>query len=147
MSRKGHIAWNCPHIRSYECDEYGHIVVDCPDRLPPSGTPSNHHQPKPHRSHHARSSSQHHCEDRDRQSRSRSQSHFCRHCSWSCHNSYRGCSRSCHQDNHSHHRSSLWCSHPTYRGHSHQSPQHTASTLLQIIHTYKLFSLPLQRLQ
>ena len=40
--------------------------------IPPLGTPANHHQPRPHRSHHARSSSRHHPEDRERQSHSRS---------------------------------------------------------------------------
>ena len=62
----GHITWNCPHSRCYECDKYGHIVMDCPHRILPSGTPMSHH--KPHRSHHARLSLRHHCEDRDRQS-------------------------------------------------------------------------------
>ena len=51
---QGHIAWNCPNIRCFKCDEYGHIVMDYPQRIPPLGIPANHHQPKPHRSHHAR---------------------------------------------------------------------------------------------
>ena len=71
---QGHIAQNCPHIRCYECNECGHIVMDCPHKIPPSGTTVTHN--KPHRSHHARSSLRHHCDDRDRQSQSRSQSHF-----------------------------------------------------------------------
>ena len=62
---QGHLAQNCPHMRCYECDKYGHIVVDCPHKIPPSGTPATHH--KSSRSCHARSSSRHHCEDRDRQ--------------------------------------------------------------------------------
>ena len=48
--------------------------MDCPHRIPPSGTPATHH--KPHKGHHARSSSRHLCKDRDRWSQSRSQSHF-----------------------------------------------------------------------
>ena len=89
--KQGHIAWNCPNIRCFKCDEYGYIAMDCPHMIPSSGTPAKHHQPRPYRSHHARSSSRHHCEDRDRQSHSRSQSHFHRHHSLSHHNSYRGC--------------------------------------------------------
>ena len=53
-----------------------------------------HHQPRPHRSHPARSSSRCHHKDRDRQSHSRSQPHFHRHCSSSHHDSYRGHSKS-----------------------------------------------------
>ena len=73
---QGHITRNWPNIRCFECDEYGHIVMDCPHGIPPLGTPAKHHKPRPHRSCPARSSSRHHCEDRDRQSHSRSQSHF-----------------------------------------------------------------------
>ena len=63
---QGHIAQNCPHIRCFDCDIYGHIVMYCPHKIPPSGAPVIHH--KPSRSHHARSSSRYHHEDRDRQS-------------------------------------------------------------------------------
>ena len=42
----------------------------------PLATPVKHNQPRPYRGHHARSSSRHHCEDRDRQSHSRSQSQY-----------------------------------------------------------------------
>ena len=86
--QQGHITCHCPNIRCFKCDEYGHIVMDCPHRIPPSGTPASHHQHRPHRSHHARSSSRPHHEDRNSQSCSRSQSHFHRHPSLSCHNSY-----------------------------------------------------------
>ena len=103
---QGHIDQNCPTIRCFKCDKYGHIVMVCPHRIPPLGMPAKHHQPKPQRSHHARSNSRHHHEDRDRQSCSRSQSHFHRHHSLSHHNSYRGWSRSQHRDNHSHPSSS-----------------------------------------
>ena len=63
---QGHITQNCPHIRCYECYEYGHIVMDCPNKIPPSGTMAINH--KPSRSHHARSTSRCHHEERDRQS-------------------------------------------------------------------------------
>ena len=73
---QGHTARNCPNIKCFKCDEYGHIVMDCPHRIPPLGTPAKHHQPRPHKNCHTRSCSRHHLEDRDRQSHSRSQSHF-----------------------------------------------------------------------
>ena len=60
----GHITWHCAHIWYYECNAYGHIVMDCPYRIPPSGTPATHH--KSHKGHHTRSSSRHHHEDRDK---------------------------------------------------------------------------------
>ena len=72
---QGHIAKDCPNITCFKCNEYDHIVMDCPQRIPPLRTPAKHHQPKPHKSHHARSSSRHCHEDRDRR-HSRSQSHF-----------------------------------------------------------------------
>ena len=53
----GHIARNCPRIRCFECDEYGTIVMDCPHKIPPLRTPTKDHQPRLHKSHHARSSS------------------------------------------------------------------------------------------
>ena len=79
----GHIARNCPNISCFEYDEYGHIVMDCPNKIPPSGTSANHYQPRPHRSHHARSSSRHCYEEREM-----SQPHHHRHCSSNCHDPY-----------------------------------------------------------
>ena len=38
----GHIACKCNNVHCFECDEYGHKAVDCPDRIPPSGTPGCH---------------------------------------------------------------------------------------------------------
>ena len=132
---QGNIARNCPKIRCYKCDEYGHIVIDCPHRISPLGTPAKCHQPRPHRDHLTRSSSRHHHEDRDRWHCSKSQSHFHRHGSSSCHDSYIGLSWSWHRNNCSHCRSSLWCSCSTYRDYSHQSchdtphwPHHRSST-------------------
>ena len=75
----GNIAWNCPNNRCFECDEYGHIIMDCPHKIDPSGTPTKHHQPRPHKSHHARSSSRQCYEDRNRQSHLKSQPHLHRH--------------------------------------------------------------------
>ena len=75
----GHIARHCPNITCFECDEYGHTIMDCPHKIPPLGTPAKHHQPKPCKSHHARSCLRHCYEDRDRQSNSRSQPCFHRH--------------------------------------------------------------------
>ena len=114
----GYIAWCCPHIRHYECDKYGHIVMDCWHRILPSGTSATRH--KSQKGHHGRSSLRHHHEDRDRQSQSRSQSHFRSHCSLSHHNSHRGCSKSQHRDRCNHHRSSAWQSHSAHSGHSHR---------------------------
>ena len=62
----GNITGQCPHIRYYKYTEYGHIILDCPHRIPPSRTPVTHQ--KAHKGHHARSTSRHHHEDQDRQS-------------------------------------------------------------------------------
>ena len=36
----GHMACYCPCIRYFDCDDYSHVVVDCPDKIPPSGIPA-----------------------------------------------------------------------------------------------------------
>ena len=77
-------------MRCFECDDYGHIVMDFPHKIPPLGTPAIHHQCKSHKGHLTRPSLRHHYEDRDRQSCSRSQPHFHRHHSSSHQDSYRG---------------------------------------------------------
>ena len=64
-----------PQCTMFECDEYGHIVVDSPCRMPPSGTPACHHRSQSWHRHHNRSTSNQHPTDRHRCSRSRSQSH------------------------------------------------------------------------
>ena len=66
-----HIAQHCPHIRCHECGEYKHIIMDCPRRIPPSGTPVPHH--KAHRNCHTRLSSMHHWTNWERRDWSRSQ--------------------------------------------------------------------------
>ena len=38
----GHMAYYYPHIWCYDCDNYGHVTMDCPDKVPPSGTPAHH---------------------------------------------------------------------------------------------------------
>ena len=115
----GHNARHCPNIRCFDCDEYSHIVIDWPHKIPPLVMPAKHCQPRLHKSHHARSCSRHQYEDRDRKSCSGSQPGYHRYCSSSCHNSYRGCYRSQHGDNHHHHRSSSRCSTSTYKSYCH----------------------------
>ena len=66
----GHITCHCPNVHYSECDEYGHLVVDCPDRIPPSGTPTHHHQQNSRTRHCTRSTSRCHNQDRYRHSRS-----------------------------------------------------------------------------
>ena len=83
-----HIAHHCPNVQCFMCDEYGHIVVDCPHRIPPSGTPAPQHRPKSRKRHHNSSTSYHHHKDRYRCSRSRSQSYHQRYHSKSQHDTY-----------------------------------------------------------
>ena len=33
-----HMACYCPHIWCYDCDNYGHVAMDCLDKIPLSGT-------------------------------------------------------------------------------------------------------------
>ena len=64
-----HIAWHCQNVHHFKCDEYGHVVADCPHQIPPSGTPTHHHRPKSHTRHHIRLTSHHHHQNRYRHSR------------------------------------------------------------------------------
>ena len=98
----GHIAWHCPNVRCFKCDEYGHIVVDCLHRIPPTVTPACHHRSPSWNRLHNRLTSHHHHEVRYRCSRSRSQSHPHRYHSS---DSKRIHSRSHHRDSRCHHRS------------------------------------------
>ena len=34
------MAHYCPHIRCFDCNNYGHVAANCPDKIPPSGTPA-----------------------------------------------------------------------------------------------------------
>ena len=124
----GHIAHHCPNIKCFDCNEYRHIAVDCPDRIPPSGTPACHKRYHSNTRHHTRSTSRHHHRDRHRYNRSRSQSHSCRYLSHSCSNLHRCHSRAYHRCPHRstscHHHSSTYCYHhdtPHRRSSSHRS--------------------------
>ena len=55
----GHIAHHFPNIRCFDCDEYRHIAVDCPDRIPSSGTSACHKRHHSNPRHHTRSTSRH----------------------------------------------------------------------------------------
>ena len=37
----GHMARYCTHIQCYDCDNYRHVAMDCPDKILPSGTPAH----------------------------------------------------------------------------------------------------------
>ena len=132
--KPGHIAWHCPQIRCHECKEYQYIVMDCPQNIPPSGTPAQHH--KVHRNYHTRSSSRCCWEDQERRDRSRSQTRYSRHHGSSHHDLYRGCSRLQQRNGHNHYRSSSRWSHSAHWGHSHKTcqdsphqPHHRSLTL------------------
>ena len=58
----GHMACYCPHIWCYDCDNYGHVAMDCLDKIPPSGTPACCRTDTNDR--HERSSSRHHSHTR-----------------------------------------------------------------------------------
>ena len=91
-----HMACYCPQIRCFYCNNYGHVVADCSDKIPPSGTPARHRERTPNtrchdislswsnhwdRHHHYDSSSRsdwcnsHPCDHRGRHRYSRSRSH------------------------------------------------------------------------
>ena len=57
-----HMACYCPHIQCYDCDNYGHVAMDCQDKIPPSGTPACCRSNATNR--HDRSSSRHHSHTR-----------------------------------------------------------------------------------
>ena len=100
----------CPNVCCFRCDKYGHIVGDCPDRIPPSGTPTCCHRQNSNTRHHARSTSRCHHRDMYWHSRSRSQSQPHRYRSHSHQDSHRGHSRS-HNRHSGHHHSSTSCHH------------------------------------
>ena len=104
----GHITCHCLNACYFECDEYGHIAADCPDRIPPSGTPTCHKRQCSNTRHHARSTSRHCHQDRHRHCRSISQLHSHRYQNHNHNNSHRSHSRSHHRQ---HHRSTSWHHH------------------------------------
>ena len=121
-----------PHIWCYDCDNYGHVAMDCPDKIPPSGTPACHRTDTNEAS--RRLSSRHHshtrcsCHDhRDRSRFSHAWSHPPNHSyrSSSHQDPCRSCSRSFHRSSHhsfSHDRSSS-----SYHCH-HDTPHHRPSS-------------------
>ena len=99
-----HMAHYCPHIQCYDCDNYGHVAMDCLDKIPPSGTLACCRSNVTNR--HDRSSSRHHChtrcshhnyKDKSRFSHSQSCSHNHRYRRSSHHDSHRSHSRSFHR--------------------------------------------------
>ena len=106
MSKAGHIV--------HHCHENSHIVMDCPDWMPPSGTPAHHHMKESCTRYHSRSTSRCHHWDRYRHSRSRSQSQPHRYSSHSHQNSHRGHSRLHNRHSGCYHRSTSHCCHSTH---------------------------------
>ena len=37
----GHFCCHCPNVQCYSCNESSHFAQDCPNKIPPSGTPSH----------------------------------------------------------------------------------------------------------
>ena len=128
-----HMACYCPHIQCSDCDNYQHVAMDCPDKIPPSGTLACCRSNANNR--HDRSSSRHHnhtrhshrdYKDRSKFSHSWSHSHNHRYRS-SHHDSHRSHSRSfhrpsrhsfsCHKISSSYHycRDTLHCRSSSYR--------------------------------
>ena len=91
------MACHCPHIRCFDCDEYGHVTADYPDKILPSGTPARHRHTHSNTRHHDRSTSCHNHRDRHRSNRSRSHSCSYRYRSHSQSNSQRSQSKSYHR--------------------------------------------------
>ena len=93
---------SCNNNKCFQCQETGHM--DCPDKIPPSGTQACHRSNTTNRQ--DRSSSRHHshnrhshCDykDRHRSSHSQSCSHNYGYRSSSHHDPWRSCSRSFHR--------------------------------------------------
>ena len=109
----GHMACHCPKLRCFDCNKYVCVAADCPDKIPPSGTPACHRNHHSSTRHQTRSTSGHHNRDRHRFSRTRSHSCTHRYRSHSQNNSQRSCYGSYHRHPHrstSHHRySNTYC--------------------------------------
>ena len=103
----GHMACYCPHIWCYDCDNYRHVTMDCPDKIPPSGTPAHHRtdtndrssRPSSRHCSHTRHS-HHNCRDRSRFSHSQSHPHNHSYRSSSCQDPHRSHPRSFHRSSH-----------------------------------------------
>ena len=117
-----HMACYCLHIRCYNCDNDRHVAMDCPDKIPLSGTPAccrtntNDRHDRSSSRHHSHTRCSHHdYKDRSRFSYSQSHSHNQRYRSTSHQDSHRSHSRSFHRPSHhsfSHLRSSSsYCYH------------------------------------
>ena len=99
----GHIACYCPHIRCFDCNNYRHVTAECPDKIPPSGTPArcrdnntSRHDGSTSWSHNHTRHYYHNHRDRHRFRRSQSYSHNPRYRSNSHSDSCRSHSRSFH---------------------------------------------------
>ena len=93
----GHLAYHWTRIKCFNCDEYSHVAADCPDKIPPSGTPAWHRNHHSSMRHHTRSTSCHNHRDKHRFNRSRSHSCSHRYRNHSQSNSQRSHSRSYHR--------------------------------------------------
>ena len=96
-----HMARYCPHIQHYDCDTYGHVAMDCLDKIPLSGTPACHRSNATNRC--DRSSSRHHSHTRCSHHDYKDTSRFS--CSQSCSHNHRYRSSSHHDSCRSHSRS------------------------------------------
>ena len=38
----GHTAHYCPHVRCFDCDNYGPVAADHPNKIPTTGIPARH---------------------------------------------------------------------------------------------------------
>ena len=91
----GHMACYGPHIRCFDCNNYGHVAADCPNNIPPSGTPArcrdnntSRHDRSTSQSHNHTRHYHHNHMDRHRFSRSQSSSYNPRYRSNRCSDSY-----------------------------------------------------------
>ena len=119
------MACYCPHIWCYNCDNYGHVAMDCPDKILPSGTPAHCRMDTNNKcwrsSSRCPSHTRHSCHDhrdRSRFSRSQSRAHNYNYRSSSHQDPHRSCSRSfhrssCHNFSHDRSSSSYCCCHDT----------------------------------
>ena len=124
------MACYCPHIRCYDCNNYGYVAMDCPDKILPSGTPSPHRTNNRDRNKRSSSRQPSHtrCLCHDHRSRSR----FSRSCP--CNHSYQSSSQHEHCRNHS--RCSIDI--PIAAPHAIEAPAHI--TIIETLHTQDLLA-------